>query len=322
MPRAAADIRNLAIVSSGWLPALAAALVPHATVIAAEPAPAASGEPKITVPGRGGRLPAHPAHAHPLPLRDQVHRGHRRQAAAQRPSEQTRPARGDPLRRPLGRQRLRRGRRREIGRRCVRQGRPHCGARRQHTLPPAAPGAVRRRRRRALPLGVRPQPATLCGEGAVRRVEAPLAEALPRLFVQGRIKEALLRAARDSHSGSSDAIGTFAQAWLERPQTGSDDRRPRRGSAAALRRQAGPRQGVHPDQARARPHGERRDRHPGAGRVREQRRRRDGRGGRLRADRRREGAARGRARSARRGNDEAARFGRQAGAGIALRERR
>jgi hypothetical protein len=58
----------------------------------------------------------------------------------------------------------------------------------------------------------------LCGEGAVRRVEAPLAQALPRLFVQGRIKEALLRAARDSRAGSGDAIGTFAMAWLERPQ--------------------------------------------------------------------------------------------------------
>ena len=33
----------------------------------------------------------------------------------------------------------------------------------------------------------------LCGEGAVRRLEAPLAEALPRLFVQGRLKEAMLR---------------------------------------------------------------------------------------------------------------------------------
>ena len=46
MPRAAADIRNLAIVSVRLAVALAAglaaAVVPQATVIAAEPAPAAS----------------------------------------------------------------------------------------------------------------------------------------------------------------------------------------------------------------------------------------------------------------------------------------
>ena len=58
----------------------------------------------------------------------------------------------------------------------------------------------------------------LCGEGSVRRVEAPLAQALPRLFVQGRIKEALLRAARDARAGSGDAVGAFAQTWLDRPQ--------------------------------------------------------------------------------------------------------
>src|SRR5204863_823974 len=61
--------------------------------------------------------------------------------------------------------------------------------------------------------------ANLCGEGAVRRLEAPLREALPRLFYQGRIKEALLRAARDARTGPGDAIGTFALAWLDRPQT-------------------------------------------------------------------------------------------------------
>ena len=67
----------------------------------------------------------------------------------------------------------------------------------------------------------------------MRRVEAPLAEALPRLFVQGRIKEALLRAGRDSRAGSSDAIGTFALAWLERPQT--DPMTDARAAAALLR---------------------------------------------------------------------------------------
>jgi TonB family protein len=73
----------------------------------------------------------------------------------------------------------------------------------------------------------------LCGEGAVRRVEAPLAQALPALFVQGRIKEALLRAARDARAGSGDAIGVFAQAWLERPQ--SDPLTDARAAAALLR---------------------------------------------------------------------------------------
>jgi HEAT repeat protein len=73
----------------------------------------------------------------------------------------------------------------------------------------------------------------LCGDGSVRRVEAPLAQALPRLFVQGRIKEALLRAARDSHAGSSNAMGTFALAWLERPQ--ADPATDARAAAALLR---------------------------------------------------------------------------------------
>ena len=58
----------------------------------------------------------------------------------------------------------------------------------------------------------------LCGVGAVRRIEAPLAQALPRLFLQGRLKEALMRAARDTRAGSPQAMTTFAQAWLARPQ--------------------------------------------------------------------------------------------------------
>jgi HEAT repeat protein len=57
----------------------------------------------------------------------------------------------------------------------------------------------------------------LCSEGEVRRAEDPLEEALPRLFVQGRIKEALLRVARYMRGGSSEAMGTFARAWLARP---------------------------------------------------------------------------------------------------------
>jgi TonB family protein len=59
-----------------------------------------------------------------------------------------------------------------------------------------------------------------CSGGEVRRVEAPLAEELPRLFVQGRIKEALLRVARYTRAGDSGAMSTFARAWLKRPQPG------------------------------------------------------------------------------------------------------
>ena len=58
-----------------------------------------------------------------------------------------------------------------------------------------------------------------CSGGEVRRVEAPLAEALPRLFYQGRIKEALLRVARYTRDGDAGAMSTFARAWLVRPQT-------------------------------------------------------------------------------------------------------
>ena len=60
--------------------------------------------------------------------------------------------------------------------------------------------------------------ARLCSGGEVRRVEAPLAEALPRLFYQGRIKEALLRVARYTRNGDGGAMSTFARAWLVRPQ--------------------------------------------------------------------------------------------------------
>jgi len=59
--------------------------------------------------------------------------------------------------------------------------------------------------------------ARLCSGGEVRRVEAPLAEALPRLFYQGRLKEALLRVARYARNGDLTAMSTFARAWLQRP---------------------------------------------------------------------------------------------------------
>jgi TonB family protein len=58
--------------------------------------------------------------------------------------------------------------------------------------------------------------ARLCSGLKVRRVEAPLADALPRLFVQGRIKEALLRVARYTREGDAGAMSTFARAWLAR----------------------------------------------------------------------------------------------------------
>jgi len=73
----------------------------------------------------------------------------------------------------------------------------------------------------------------LCSDGSVRRIEDPLAEALPRLFVQGRIKEALLRAVRESRAGSSNAVGTFALAWLDRPI--ADPMADARAAAALLR---------------------------------------------------------------------------------------
>jgi len=61
--------------------------------------------------------------------------------------------------------------------------------------------------------------ARLCSGGEVRRVESPLAEALPRLFIQGRVKEALLRVARYTRDGDAGAMSTFARAWLLRRQT-------------------------------------------------------------------------------------------------------
>jgi HEAT repeat protein len=56
----------------------------------------------------------------------------------------------------------------------------------------------------------------LCSGGEVRRREDPLEEALPRLFYQGRTKEALLRVARYMREGDSNAMSTFARAWLGR----------------------------------------------------------------------------------------------------------
>lgn len=79
----------------------------------------------------------------------------------------------------------------------------------------------------------------LCSGGEVRRVEASLADALPRLFVQGRMKEALLRVARYTRGGDANAMSTFARAWLARPfpDPGLDAR-----AAAALARAGDARQ--------------------------------------------------------------------------------
>jgi TonB family protein len=57
----------------------------------------------------------------------------------------------------------------------------------------------------------------LCSGAEVRHSDAPLKEALPRLFVQGRMKEALLRAARYTRGGDPDAMSEFARAYLARP---------------------------------------------------------------------------------------------------------
>ena len=51
----------------------------------------------------------------------------------------------------------------------------------------------------------------------MRRFEAPLKDALPRLFVQGRTKEALLRAVRYNANGDTTAVSEFARAYLARP---------------------------------------------------------------------------------------------------------
>ncbi len=60
-----------------------------------------------------------------------------------------------------------------------------------------------------------------CTGGEVRRIEEPLAEALPHLLIQGRVEEALWRLARHAESGEAtaqDPLQLFARAWLARPQ--------------------------------------------------------------------------------------------------------
>jgi HEAT repeats/TonB C terminal len=57
----------------------------------------------------------------------------------------------------------------------------------------------------------------LCSEAEIRRREDPLEEALPRLFIQGRYKEALLRVSRYMEAGDANAMSVFARSWLARP---------------------------------------------------------------------------------------------------------
>ena len=73
----------------------------------------------------------------------------------------------------------------------------------------------------------------LCSEAEVRRREDPLEEALPRLFIQGRLKEALLRVTRYMDAGDVNAMAVFARSWLARRLT---DRVADANAAAALAR--------------------------------------------------------------------------------------
>jgi TonB family protein len=70
-----------------------------------------------------------------------------------------------------------------------------------------------------------------CSDGELRRREDPLEEALPRLFIQGRFKEALLRVTRYMEQGDVNAMSKFARAWLARP---FNDRVADASAAAAL----------------------------------------------------------------------------------------
>jgi TonB family protein len=72
-----------------------------------------------------------------------------------------------------------------------------------------------------------------CSEAEVRRREDKLEEALPRLFIQGRVKEALLRVTRYMEAGDVDAMAVFARTWLQRRFA---DRAADASAAAALAR--------------------------------------------------------------------------------------
>lgn len=79
----------------------------------------------------------------------------------------------------------------------------------------------------------------LCSGGELRRLEDPLEVALPRLFIQGRYREALLRVTRYMDAGDMGAMAVFARSWLARPFS---DRVADANAAAALARLGDPRQ--------------------------------------------------------------------------------
>jgi TonB family protein len=79
----------------------------------------------------------------------------------------------------------------------------------------------------------------LCSEAEVRRREDRLEDALPRLFIQGRVKEALLRVTRYMEEGDTNAMAVFARSWLQRPLP---DRAADANAAAALARTGDQRQ--------------------------------------------------------------------------------
>ena len=82
----------------------------------------------------------------------------------------------------------------------------------------------------------------LCSGGQLRRKDDSLEEALPRLFFQGRVKEALLRVGRQmATAGDTDVMGVFARAWLARPN--ADPVADVIAAAALARRGAGPQRG-------------------------------------------------------------------------------
>jgi hypothetical protein len=89
-----------------------------------------------------------------------------------------------------------------------------------------------------------------CSEAELRRRESPLEEALPLLFIQGRLKEALLRVTRYMDAGDPTAMAVFARSWLARPFT---DRAADVSAAAALARVGDKRQEARLRPALARP---------------------------------------------------------------------
>ena len=141
---------------------------------------------------------------------------------------------------------------RKIGRRCVRSGGPRGRPPRRHRpLSAAARRPVRRRRRRALPVGVRPQPQPVrrgiraAGRGAARPGAAPpVRTGADQGGAAARGARRPRRLGRCDRDLRADLARTAA--------VGSGDGRPRGGGAAPLRRQADAREVAGQDQAGAR----------------------------------------------------------------------